>query len=193
MIIEIDDKIISSEIIEKKFVCDLNACKGACCVKGDAGAPLTLDEINLLEEEIEQIKPFLRLEGITAIEKTGVFYVDTTKDLVSTLVNNAECAFAVFDEKGTAKCGIELAHNAGKSTLLKPISCHLYPIRVKETSLHTILNFDSWEVCNPACKLGESLQVKTYQFLKNPIIRAFGKAFYQELETLDDELTRMKP
>jgi len=192
MIIEIEDKLISSEIIEKKFVCDLNACKGACCVKGDAGAPLAMEEINLLEDEIEQIKPFLRMEGIEAIEKSGVFYVDTSKDLVSTLVNNAECAFAIFDEKGIAKCGIELAHKAGKSTLKKPLSCHLYPIRVAETREHTVLNYDQWDVCDPACQLGKQLQIKTYQFLKEPIIRAFGEDFYKELELVDKEIEESK-
>lgn len=192
MIIEIDNKLISSEIFENKFVCDLNACKGACCVKGDAGAPVTLEEIDILEEELENIKPFLRSEGIEMLEKSGVFYVDTTNEMVTTLVNNAECAFAVFDANGIAKCGIEDAYNAGKTTFKKPISCHLYPIRVVDKKEIKIINYDRWDVCNPACTLGESLNVKTFRFLKEPIIRAFGVEFYNELEIVDAEINHSK-
>lgn len=192
MIIEIDNKLISTEIFENKFVCDLNACKGACCVKGDAGAPVTLEEIDILENELDNIKPFLRPESIEMLEKSGVFYVDTTNELVTTLVNNAECAFAVFDTKGIAKCGIEDAYNAGKTTFKKPISCHLYPIRVVKKKDYEILNYDRWDLCDPACALGEALNVKTYKFLKEPIIRAFGAEFYKELELVDAEISKMK-
>lgn len=191
MIVEIDDKLVSSEIIENQFVCDLNACKGACCVKGDAGAPVSFSEISILEEEIENIKPFLTPEGVEAIEKSGVFYIDTTKDKVTTLMENGACAFVVFDEKGIAKCGVEMAHKAGKSSIVKPISCHLYPIRVSKKGKYTFLNYDRWDICNPACKLGETLKVKTYRFLKEPITKAFGKQFYEELALVDEEIEKM--
>ena len=182
MIIEIDNKIISTEIFENKFVCDLNACKGACCVKGDAGAPVTLEEIDILENELENIKPFLRPEGIEMLEKSGVFYVDTTNEMVTTLVNNAECAFAVFDTHGIAKCGIEDAYNAGKTTFKKPISCHLYPIRLQKYRDFTAVNYHQWSVCKPAVKFGNKEGVRLYQFLKEPLIRKFGEEWYSNLE-----------
>ncbi|MEO8934980.1 MAG: DUF3109 family protein, partial [Xanthomarina sp.] len=122
----------------------------------------------------------------------GIFYVDTTNEMVTTLVNNAECAFAVFDSKGISKCGIEDAYNAGKTTFKKPISCHLYPIRVVNKKEIKIINYDRWDVCDPACVLGEALNVKTFRFLKEPIIRAFGVEFYNELEIVDAEISNSK-
>lgn len=188
MLIEIGDKIISTQIFDRKFVCDLNACKGACCVEGDAGAPLTLDEIDILEDNLEAIKPYMRQEGIDAVEKTGVFYIDQDNEPGTTLVNEKECAFVFFDENGITKCGIEQAHREGKTDFKKPISCHLYPIRVKEFKDFTALNYDKWDICAPACSCGESLDVPVYKFLKEPLIRAFGEAFFKELEVVNKEL-----
>ncbi len=188
MLIEIGDKIISTQIFDRKFVCDLNACKGACCVEGDAGAPLTLDEIDILEDNLEAIKPYMRQEGIDAVEKTGVFYIDQDNEPGTTLVNEKECAFVFFDENGITKCGIEQAHREGKTDFKKPISCHLYPIRVKEFKDFTALNYDKWDICAPACSCGESLDVPVYKFLKEPLIRAFGEAFFEELEVVNKEL-----
>lgn len=190
MLVEIGDKVVSTQIFERKFVCDLSACKGACCVEGDAGAPLTFEEVSILEEDLEVIKPFMRQEGIEAIEKTGVFYMDQDNEPVTTLVNNSECAFVYFDEKGITKCAIEQAHKEAKTNFKKPISCHLYPIRVKKFNDFKALNYDKWSICEPACACGESLNVPVFKFLKEPLIRAFGEGFFQELLIVDEEIKK---
>jgi hypothetical protein len=193
MIVEIDDKLISTEIFERKFVCDLTACKGACCVEGDNGAPLTLEEVDILEEIYDAVKPFMREEGIAAVEKTGVFYMDEWNEPATTLVDNQECAFVYFDEKGITKCAIEQAHLAGKVDWKKPISCHLYPIRVSKLTNNVALNYDEWNICKPACTCGEQLNVPVYKFLKEPIIRAFGEEFYDDMEKVDALLKENPP
>lgn len=180
--IEIEGKIVSRDVFEKQFVCDLKKCKGACCVAGDSGAPLLREEMEILDADYDRIQPFLRPEGIAAIEKSGVAIIDKEGDLTTTLVNGNECAFVVFDDLGTALCGIEQAHAAGATTFLKPISCHLYPIRIKKYTDFEAVNYDKWEVCNPACHLGEALQVPVYKFLKNSLIRNYGADWYQQLE-----------
>ena len=190
MLVEIHDKIVSTQIFERKFVCDLNACKGACCIHGDAGAPLTIEEADILEEDLEKIKPYMRPEGIAAVNETGVFYVDQENDTATTLVNGAECAFVYFDEKGITKCAIEAAHKDGKTEFKKPISCHLYPIRLKQFNDFTAVNYDHWDICEPACKCGEELNVPVFRFLKEPLIRAFGEKFYEELIIVDGELAK---
>jgi hypothetical protein len=189
MLIEVKDKVVSTLLFENKFVCDLNACKGACCIEGDSGAPINLEEISILEDDLENIKPFMRNEGIEAVEKIGVFYMDQwDNEPVTTLVNNKECSFVFFDEKGITKCAIEKAYNEGKTTLKKPISCHLYPIRIQKYTDFVALNYSEWDICKPACECGSKLDVRVYKFLKEPIIRAFGDEFYQELEKVNEEL-----
>lgn len=188
MLIEIEDKVVSTQIFENKFVCDLNACKGACCVEGDAGAPLTFEEVSILEDELEAIKPYMRKEGIEAVEKQGVFYMDQDNEPVTTLVNDSECAFVFFDEKGITKCAVEQAHREGKTEFKKPISCHLYPIRVKQFDNFQALNYDKWSICAPACACGDQLDVPVFKFLKEPLIRAFGESFFNELLIVDKEL-----
>ena len=192
MLLEIQDKVVSIDLFEKKFVCDLTACKGACCIEGDAGAPLTFEEVSIMEDDLEKIKPFMRPEGIEAVEETGVFYMDWDNEPVSTLVNEKECAFVTFDEKGTALCAIEQAHKAGVTEFKKPISCHLYPIRVKKYNDFTALNYNEWNICKPACACGDKLDVKVYKFLKEPIVRAFGEEFFTELEKVDKEIEKQK-
>lgn len=192
MLLEIQDKVVSIDLFEKKFVCDLTACKGACCIEGDAGAPLTFEEVSIMEDDLEKIKPFMRPEGIAAVEETGVFYMDWDNEPVSTLVNEKECAFVTFDDKGTALCAIEQAHKAGKTEFKKPISCHLYPIRVKKYNEFTALNYNEWNICKSACDCGDKLDVKVYKFLKEPIVRAFGEEFFNELETVDKEIEKQK-
>jgi hypothetical protein len=192
MLLEIQDKVVSIDLFEKKFVCDLTACKGACCIEGDAGAPLTFEEVSIMEDDLEKIKPFMRPEGIAAVEETGVFYMDWDNEPVSTLVNEKECAFVTFDDKGTALCAIEQAHKAGKTEFKKPISCHLYPIRVKKYNEFTALNYNEWNICKSACACGDKLDVKVYKFLKEPIVRAFGEDFFTELETVDKEIEKQK-
>jgi hypothetical protein len=190
MLLEIEDKVVSTQIFERKFVCDLQACKGACCVAGDSGAPLTLEEISILEDDIEVIRPYMRQEGIDVIEKQGVFYMDQENDSVTSLVNEKECAFVYFDDKGITKCSIERAHKEGKTTFKKPISCHLYPIRVKEFEDFTALNYSSWDICAPACACGDQLNVPVFRFLKEPLIRAFGPLFFEELLVVEKELKK---
>lgn len=192
MLIEIGDKIVSTQVFENKFVCDLMACKGACCVKGDAGAPLSFEEVSILEDELDAIKPYMRQEGIEAVEKQGVFYMDQDNEPVTTLVNNSECAFVFFDENGITKCAVEQAHREGKTPFKKPISCHLYPIRVKQFTDFTALNYDKWSICAPACACGDRLDVPVFKFLKEPLIRAFGEKFYEELLVVDEELKSAK-
>lgn len=190
MLIEVHDKIVSTQIFERKFVCDLTACKGACCVHGDAGAPLTMEEASILEDDLDKIIPFMREEGIAEVRKTGVFYIDQENDIATTLVDAQECAFVYFDDAGITKCAIEKANKEGKTEFKKPISCHLYPIRVKEFKDFTALNYNEWNICEPACACGEKLDVPVFRFLKEPIIRAFGEKFFDELVIVDEELSK---
>lgn len=187
MLIELGDKIISTQIFDKKFVCDLNSCKGACCVEGDAGAPLTWEEVEIIQENLEKIKPFMRQEGIEIIAKSDVFYLDEEDQPVTSLVNQKECVFVQF-ENGIAKCSIEQAHKEGSLSFKKPISCHLYPIRLKKFNEYTAMNYEEWDVCKPACNCGEQLNVPVFKFLKEPLIRAFGEEFYSELEQVSKEI-----
>ncbi|MEZ4737976.1 MAG: DUF3109 family protein [Flavobacteriales bacterium] len=177
--------LISEDLFEKRFVCDLNACKGACCVAGESGAPLTQDEAELLKELWPKIKPYIPEKGRRAIEADGVSEVDDDGDLVTTLVEGrGECAFTVFDEKGIALCGVEKAWKAGAIPFRKPLSCHLYPIRVVKLADHDGLNYHKWPICKPACECGAKLNVPVYRFLKDALIRAYGEEWYAELEEI---------
>lgn len=189
MLVEIEDKIVSTEVFKQQFVCDLTACKGACCVEGDAGAPLTAEEVEILDKEFEIYKPYMRAEGIEAVVKEGTSYQFMDESL-TTLVNQKECAYVYFDEQGITKCAIEKAHREGKTDFKKPISCHLYPIRVKQFKEVTALNYDEWDICSPACDCGSELNVPVYRFLKEPIIRSFGDKFYAEMEAVDEALKK---
>ena len=188
MLVEIEDKIVSTQIFERQFVCDLSACKGACCIEGDNGAPVTTEEVQIIEANLPKIKPFMRPEGIAAVEKNGVAYLDNDLEPATTLVNGAECAFVFFDDAGIAKCAIEKAQREGHIDFLKPISCHLYPIRTKQFQDYTALNYEKWDICEPACACGEKLEVPVYKFLQEPLVRAFGTAFFRELEVVASEL-----
>ena len=176
--------IVSESIIEKEFMCNLSACKGACCVDGDAGAPLDAAEAKILEDIYPKIKPFLRKEGIEVIEKQGTSVVTTFGDLETPLINGADCAYVIFDDKKTALCGIEEAYNQGEIKWKKPVSCHLYPVRVKDYSEFSAVNYDKWDICDDACALGAELQVPIYKFVKEALIRKFGEDWYVELETV---------
>ncbi|NQY05143.1 MAG: DUF3109 family protein [Flavobacteriaceae bacterium] len=174
--------LVSEDIIDKDFVCNLKACKGICCVEGDAGAPLEPEEVTKLEEIYPKVKPFLRKEGVEAIEKLGTSIVTDLGDLETPLVNNHECAYVVFGENETALCGIEEAYNKGELDFKKPISCHLYPVRTKDFSEFTAINYHRWHICDDACSLGKELQAPIYKFVKEALIRKFGKGWYEELE-----------
>lgn len=178
--IQIEDKIVSMDVFEKHFVCDLNACKGACCVEGDAGAPLLEEEEKILDEVYEKVKPYMRKEGIEVLENEGVSVIDSDGDLTTTLVNNKECSFVIFED-GITKCAIEKAYNKGEINFKKPISCHLFPIRIQEYRDFDAVNYEEIKICKPACECGSKLEVPLYAFLKEPLIRKYGEAWYKEL------------
>lgn len=178
----IDDILVSDDLFEKHFVCDLNACKGACCVEGESGAPLTEEELSILDDIFEDIKAKLRPEGIEAIEKNGKYTQDSDGDWVTTLVEGKECAYTVFDENGIAACGIEKAHQDGLTDFRKPISCHLYPIRTKKLTEYMALNYHRWPICEPACECGSKLQMPIFKFCKDALTREFGPEFYTKLD-----------
>ena len=174
--------IVSEDILEKDFVCNLAACKGACCIEGEAGAPVSKEETDILKKNYEAIKPFLRKEGIEAIEAQGTFIKTDLGELETPLVNGKECAYVTFTETGTASCGIEDAFNAGAVDFRKPVSCHLYPVRIQAYSEFAAVNYHRWPICDDACVLGKELQVPIYKFVKDALIRKFGENWYAELE-----------
>lgn len=189
--IQIDDKLISEDIFSEEFVCNLSKCKGACCVEGDVGAPLDREETKILERIFNDVKPYLRPEGVKALEEQGTFTVDPSdNDFVTPMVNGEECAYVIFDENGVTKCGIEKAYEDGAVDWQKPISCHLYPIRITPYSTFTALNYHQWKICSDACDLGKELQVPIYKFLKTPLIRKYGEDFYQVLSEAAEEYER---
>lgn len=186
--VQIEDKLISEDIFSEEFVCNLSKCKGACCVEGDVGAPLDKDETKILENIFDKVKPYLRPEGVKALEEQGTWTIDPMDgDFVTPMVNGAECAYVIFDEKGVTKCGIEKAYEEGAVDWQKPISCHLYPIRITEYSTFTALNYHEWNICSDACQLGKELKVPIYKFLKTPLIRKYGDAFYTVLSEAAEE------
>ena len=189
--IEIGKCLVSRDVIDKKFVCDLSKCKGICCVEGDSGAPLSDDEIDILDNIYDDVKPYLRLEGIEAIEKQGKYIIDWDNEYVTPLINEKECAYAIFED-GIAKCAIEKAFLEGKIDFKKPISCHLYPIRVKKLKEFDAVNYDKWDICKTAIDFGEENDVPVFKFLKEPLIREYGKKWYSELELIASELKKVK-
>ena len=175
--------LISEDLFEKRFVCDLNACKGACCVEGASGAPLEVEEETLLRELWPKIRPYIPEKGQRAIDEHGVSEVDEDGDLVTTRVEGrGECAFTVFDDKGVALCGVEKAWKDGAIPFRKPISCHLYPIRIAKLKFHDGLNYHRWPICKPACECGAKLDVPVFRFLKDSLTRKYGADWYAELE-----------
>jgi len=182
--IAIGNTYISDDVADQFFVCNLEKCQGACCVEGDAGAPLADEELAILEGIYDKVKPYLSQAGIQAIEAQGKYVKDQDGDWGTTTIGNHECAYAIYDEKGTLQCGIEQAYNDGEIAFKKPISCHLYPIRITQYDQYDAINYDRWSVCSSACSLGASLGVPLYQFLKEPLIRKYGEAWYAELVNL---------
>lgn len=179
--IAIDDTIVSENLFDQKFVCDLNACKGQCCVDGDSGAPLEEDELSILKNVLNKVKPYLPEEGRNAIEQQGVYVVDEEGDYTTPLVKGKHCAY-VFFEKDIAKCAIEKAFNEGEITFKKPVSCHLYPVRITKYKDYDAVNYHRWEICSPACKNGKKLNVPVFRFLKEPLVRKYGDDWYKKLE-----------
>lgn len=179
--------IVSEEILEKEFVCNLSACKGACCVDGDAGAPLEEGELAILEEIQPVLKNYLREEGLRAIQQHGPYTTNELGEHETTLVEGADCAYVVYDDKNVAMCGIEEAYNQGDIDFKKPVSCHLYPIRIRQYSEFAAVNYDRWEICDDACTLGQELSVPVYKFVKQALVRKFGEDWYFELEKVAEE------
>ena len=178
----VDDVLVSDDLIEKSFVCDLKKCKGACCEEGDYGAPLDLEEIEFYQNHLEKIKPFMAAAGLEVLERDGFWEDDLDGEPVTTTVDGRDCVFVKRDEDGTLKCAIENAYHAGALELNKPISCHLYPIRITKTKMGDALNYDRWDICSDACSLGEALKIPVYQFLKEPLIRKYGSDWYEALD-----------
>ncbi len=180
--IEIDGKIVSTDIITTRFLCDLGACRGTCCVEGNAGAPLEAAEVDTLEAEYEAYKPYMKPEGIAAIERQGFMVPDEDGEQTTPLIAGAECAYS-FEEDGVTLCAIEKAWRQGRTTFQKPISCHLYPIRVMRFSNGTYgLNYHRWSVCQSALACGSREGVAMFRALREPIVRQFGKEFFAALE-----------
>ena len=191
--ISIDKTILSDELFEEKFVCDFNACKGECCISGESGAPLDLDELPIIEGILDKVKPYLNKKGLKAIEKHGPYVLDSDGDYTTTLVGKEkECAFVVFDENNWAKCAIEMAHKDGVIDWQKPLSCHLYPIRITPHKNHDALNYHRWKICKDACACGLKLNVPVYKFLQTPLTRKYGKAWYKKVEKAYKEYSDLK-
>ena len=189
--IEIGKTLISTELLEEHFVCDLNKCKGECCIAGDYGAPLDKSELKEIEKYFSIVKPLLQKRALKDLEEQGLYVKDDEGDWVTPLINgNEECAFTIF-ENGIAKCAFEKAYYDGQIPWKKPISCHLYPVRIKKLKNYDALNYDRWDVCAPACKLGKSLKVPVFQFLKESLTRKYGEEWYNEL-TLAAEMWKVE-
>lgn len=185
----VDDCIVSEHVADKCFACDLCKCKGECCVEGDAGAPLEESEVAVLERILPEVKPYMTPEGVAVVEREGVATEDQNGDLVTPLVNNRECAYVVWQD-GLALCAIEKAWRAGKIDFMKPISCHLYPIRVDDYGEFKSLNYHEWDVCRCAVAKGRETGVPLYIYLKEPLIRKFGSEWYEELVACCEEFVR---
>lgn len=177
----VNNVLVSDELIENSFCCDLSHCQGACCIEGDIGAPLHPLEIGDLDEYYPVFKKYMTEEGVGKIEEDGFFDYDMDGHFVTPLLQDEACAY-IYYEDGIAKCAIEKAYDNGEIPFKKPISCHLYPIRVKELPDCDALNYHRWIVCKPACEKGEALKLPVYRFLKEPLIRKYGETWWEELE-----------
>lgn len=191
--IAIDNVLVSDAIASEAFVCDLTACKGACCVDGDAGAPLDNAELKHIDEVYEMVAPYLNKESIAEINRQGRYVYDKEYGWVTPTINNAVCVYGIKDELGIVKCGIEQAYRDKKINWKKPVSCHLFPVIAKK-SRDGITEFANYEPredhCKAACTLGKKLKVPVYVFLKEPLIRRFGEAFYEALDATAKHLKK---
>jgi hypothetical protein len=191
--IAIDNVLLSDELVEEHFVCDLTKCKGGCCVDGDCGAPLTEEEAQTIARIYPDIKSSLTQEYIPEIEKQGTHTWDNEYGFVTPTVNGGICVYGYTDELGTVKCAIEKAWKEGKVDFRKPVSCHLFPIRITSHPGYEAVNYEPREtLCKPACKLGKSLKVPVYQFLKDAIVRKYGDDFYEALDAVAKKIKAYK-
>lgn len=187
--VQIQDTLVSLDVFKECFCCDLGQCHGACCIEGDAGAPVDEDEIADLEEAAELLETELTEEAREVINDEGVVTIDRDGEFVTSVVNDRDCVFAVQSD-GCTLCAIDRAHREGRTQVQKPLSCALYPIRLSDVGGLTALNFHRWDVCKSACQLGQKLQLPVYQFLKEPLIRAFGQSWWDELTLVAQELKK---
>lgn len=188
--VEIGDTIVSLDLFREKFLCDLSACKGACCIEGDAGAPLEMDEVAKLEEVLPVIWDELSPDARAVIDRQGVAYIDCEGDLVTSIVHGKDCVFTCYDGQGCCYCAVEKAYRAGKTDFYKPVSCHLYPVRVRRYNSYTAVNYHRWSVCKAALILGQKENLPVYKFLREPLIRKFGEDWYAEAELVAEELQK---
>lgn len=188
--VDIRGVIVSFDVLTKCFSCSLEQCKGACCVEGDAGAPVTPDEVVAIRELLPQIWNDLSAEARAVINRQGIAYTDQEGDLVTSIVNGKDCVFTSYGQDGICRCAIEKAFREGKCSFMKPVSCHLYPIRVKRLGNGWGLNYDRWDVCSAAVQKGEAEGIRVYRYLKEPLVRRFGQEWYDELELTVTELER---
>lgn len=186
----VGDVVVHTDILTEYFCCNLSACHGCCCVEGDAGAPVTLDEIGRLEECLDAVWPQLNAQAQSIIDRQGVSYVDREGDLVTSIVGGRDCVFVVTDEQheGCSLCALECAFREGRTHWKKPISCSLYPIREKRLGAYTGLSYHRWDVCRDAVRLGTELKLPLYRFLRGPLTERFGESWYEELETTVREM-----
>ena len=190
-ILQVGDVILSPDILTECFCCDLDACGGACCIEGDAGAPLRMEEVGELENVLDEVWPELSAEAQSVIDRQGVAYTDEEGDLVTSIVRGKDCVFTFYSPDGCCYCATEKAFREGRTSWCKPISCYLYPIREKRFSNGLVgLNYHRWNVCHAAVKKGRELGLPVYKFLKDPLIARFGAEWYAELEQMADELRR---
>jgi len=194
-VIDVDGVLVSSEVITEMFCCDLEACHGQCCVEGDAGAPVTLDEVAEIEGALDVVWGDLSAAAQAVVDRQGVVYTDGEGDLVTSIVGGRDCVFTRYDDLGEVKqcclCALEKAYREGRSSFCKPISCALYPIREKRLSNGVVgLNYNKWNVCDGARRRGRELGLPLYRFLREPLVRRFGEAWYEELETVVSELRK---
>jgi hypothetical protein len=185
----INDVLISDSLANTNFACNTAACHGACCIEGDSGAPLEKEEIGIIAEHLDVIKPFMEPEGLALLEKSGFHEIDSDNDVGTTCLPSGACVF-VKHEGLTATCAIENAHRAGALPFVKPISCHLYPIRVKQIGEYTALNYHKWDICAPACSRGQNEKILLSDFLQEPLIRKFGQEWYSEFKLVMDQLNQ---
>jgi hypothetical protein len=190
--IQIGNTLVSDDLLTEAFVCDLNACKGACCVEGEYGAPLTQDEADELAHLQDQIAPYLSDEGKATIADQGAWITGEDGELETPLMPTGHCAYVIEDADKKLKCGLETVHQEGVLSFKKPLSCHLYPVRLQQYSSFEAVNYHQWDICGAACALGSSLKVKVYVFVKEALVRKFGEEWYAALEKAGAELAEKK-
>jgi hypothetical protein len=191
--LQIQNALVSLDVVERYFCCDLSKCLGACCIEGDAGAPVTKDEYEILKKILPEVWDDLLPRAKEEIKANGVCYLDEEGDLVTSIIDGKNCVFSCYAPGGMCQCAIERAYREGRIDFYKPISCHLYPVRLTEYATCTTVNYHHWSICHAAEVLGRKQGIRLYKFLREPLIRRFGEAWYAELEATCDEYFRQFP